>query len=127
MKVEGLDALARALGQLPEAVGKRVQRQALKAGAVPIRDTATRLAPRSDEAPHMADSIRTGAYTRNESEEAVEIGPTGEHFYGLFQELGTKHHAAQPFLRPAYDQHAAEALEIVRQHLWAALAKRKVL
>ena len=34
----------------------------------------------------------------------VMAGPTKAAFYGLFQEFGTAHHAAQPFMRPAWDR-----------------------
>lgn len=34
----------------------------------------------------------------------------GDPFYGLFQEFGTAHHAAQPFMRPAFEQSKEQAL-----------------
>ena len=33
----------------------------------------------------------------------TSVGPTRAAFYGLFQEFGTAHHAAQPYMRPAWD------------------------
>lgn len=34
----------------------------------------------------------------------VEVGPTQKAFYGVFQEFGTAHHKAQPFMRPTWDR-----------------------
>jgi HK97 gp10 family phage protein len=33
----------------------------------------------------------------------VRVGPTQKAFYGVFQEFGTAHHAAHPFMRPTWD------------------------
>lgn len=34
---------------------------------------------------------------------SVQVGPTQDAYYGMFQEFGTRHHAAKPFMRPAWD------------------------
>lgn len=41
----------------------------------------------------------------------VRIGPSKAAWYGKFPELGTKHQAAQPFLRPALDARRKDARE----------------
>ena len=60
-----------------------------------IADTAARLAPRDTGA--MADSI----HAEEQNDGTWRVSYDREHFYGVFQELGTEHHGPQPFLRPA--------------------------
>lgn len=48
-------------------------------------------------------------------ERAVYIGTNVE--YGPYVELGTRHAAAQPFLRPAAEGHAAEYRAVLRRHM----------
>ena len=40
----------------------------------------------------------------------IPVGPNNKAFYGLFQEFGTRHHPAQPFMRPAADESQAQVL-----------------
>lgn len=42
---------------------------------------------------------------------------------GSLQEFGTAHHAAQPFMRPAYDMHKGEAVGIIRADLGGEIMK----
>ena len=41
--------------------------------------------------------------------------------YGVFVEMGTRHMAAQPYLRPAADQHAATLRENIARKVDAAI------
>ena len=70
-----------------EAAGEPVE----QAGAEIVRALAAAGAPRLTG--HMAASV--------DEEGGVVIVNTP---YGAYQEFGTRHHAAQPFLRPAKDQ-----------------------
>lgn len=137
MKIEGGQALARQLGQLPRELSRQVQVNALKAAAEPIRTTAEALAPRDDQAnsPHLDQNIVIGAVTEARLENAgrttetvVEVGPAGgrggdDFFYGFFQEYGTAHHEAQPFMRPAFDEESRRALNILVDELWWSLRR----
>jgi HK97 gp10 family phage protein len=132
VKLEGMADLNRRLAQLPATVNRRVQIDALKAGAEVIRREAATLAPRDERAkpPHLADSIviavATGQDEVGEKQTAVEVGPSrkpSDHFYGFFQEFGTVRHRAQPFMRPAFDTQSGRALNIVLSTLWNAIKK----
>lgn len=132
--VSGGDDLQKKLASLPHAMSRKVQINALKAGAEPIRAAAESLAPRDTEAkpPHLADSIVVSVPRKSVldaeglfDQAAVEVGPSIPHFYGFFQEVGTAFHAAQPFMRPAFDSNVGRSLNIVRAEAWAAI--RKVL
>lgn len=132
MKLVGGADLAKRLNELPLAVSKRVQRQALMKGAEPIRASAASGAPRDPEAnaPHLADNIVIGTRSKTragEGETIVEVGPAlqpSDHFYGYFQEYGTVDHPAQPFMRPAFDQNAQRSLNIVLSELWTSVKKK---
>lgn len=128
MTFTGRQALAAALRALPDAVSLKVQREALKAGAEPMRAMAASLAPRGPDAPHIADNIVIGIPTgqlADVSDEAavVAVGPEKKYFYGFFWEFGWIFHPAHPFMRPAFDTQAQVALTIIGRQLWASIAK----
>lgn len=134
IKIQGANQLAARLRELPQAVSRKVQIEALTAGAELIRAEAARMAPRSaGPGPHLADNIVTSAPSvaqlekRGRFDEAVvEVGPSrkpSDHFYGFFQEFGTKHHGAQPFMRPAFDSQSGAALNRVLSAFWLAIRR----
>lgn len=108
----------------------------LKAGE-PIKDTAEHLVAIGEEAPHLVDHILMAPVTRVADEEfggrrkldpdeaVVAIGPWRPGFYSFWLEFGTAPHGthpgtpAQPFMRPAWDQHRVAALKSVQEDIWA--------
>lgn len=138
-RIEGLDDALGALREVQKHVdisataGKRVIREALKQAAEPVRWDAEARAPH-DPAPdgeHLREHIDISARvrdSRSSGEASVAIGFHQETFWGGFQELGTAHHAPQPFLRPALDAKQDEAArrfgEAMRDEI-EALAKRR--
>ncbi len=129
-KLEGGKELAAALKNLPDAISLRVQREALRAGAEPMRAHAASLAPRGPDAPHIADNIVIGAASGKAAEEfiredaaAIAVGPSKDFFYGFFWEYGTIKQPARPFMRPAFDTQAPRSLEIIGQRLGEAIIK----
>lgn len=124
IKLEGADRLARELRTLPDRLSRSVQREALRKGGEEIVARATAMAPRAPGAPDLADNIRVGNARSEDGEVAVAIGPTKNFFYALFQEEGTSRHAAQPFLRPAFDAESPRALRIVKDEIWQAILRR---
>jgi HK97 gp10 family phage protein len=133
MKFEGGQELAKMLDQLSMRVGKKVLTGALMDGGELIRAHAERIAPRAPGAPDIADNIgmstaktNVSSYVGGGEQAAIKIGPVKGYAYGLPQELGTSRHAAQPFMRPAFDAKAAKALPVIAQSLWVELAARGV-
>ena len=53
----------------------------------------------------------------------VGVGPTRRAFYGLFQEFGTAHHAAQPFMRPSWDILKKPMAEMIKEELAKEIMK----
>ncbi len=128
MTFSGGQELAKALNALPAAVSVKVQRDALRLAAEPMRAEAAALAPRGPDAPHIAENIvisipRTGLADVSDEAAVVAVGPDKKYFYGFFWEYGWIHHAAHPFMRPAFDTKAEASLAIIGQQLWAAIAK----
>lgn len=131
-KLVGGPDLEKRLRELPAAVSKNVQRQALMKAGEPIRATAANLAPRDERsnAPHLADNIVIGKRSltkAGDNETLVEVGPAlqpSDHFYGFFQEFGTATQSAQPFMRPAFDAEVGRSLNIVMAELWTSIRKR---
>lgn len=143
--VRGAKQLDDLLRLLPRKIVAKHLRKALRAGANVIKDEARRHAPvRADEARKTfaaPDRKRKGfkvvkarppgflrrqiivGFRRQQVETGmtVSIGPSKAAFYGLFQELGTSRQAARPFLRPALDVKADEAIAAIGAELAKAL------
>jgi len=116
------------LKALPNVVSRTVQEAALMAAAKPIQEEASMLAPRDDDArpPHLAERIVVQVLSDEEiasDTPTVAIGPSRKVFYGFFQEFGYGPGPAQPFMRPAFDQHVQDSLKIIETHIWAHLER----
>lgn len=131
--------LRRKLKALEEtAANEKMLRRALAAGAATIRKAAQVHAPvRTGE---LRKSIRVA--TRRVAQFGFEARVLADVWYAHFVELGTKPHpqkkshrldddrrrrrlhpgaAAKPYLRPAFDERKAEAVELVRRRLKTAI------
>lgn len=128
---EGGSDLTKRLQELPRAVSVKAQRDALMAGAEPMRSEMAIRAPRSDgPGPHMADHIVAVPVAAGRLETvstghdaAVEIGPERRFFYGYFAEYGTVKQSATPFARPAFDNQAQTSLGVITGKLWDAIRR----
>ncbi len=137
VQVEGLKELGEALKELDLATHAKVLRGALRDSVKPIADEAKRLVVRGDspDGLHLADAIAVSAPKPTGARGAVagikmasknvEIGD--EELEGLFGqslrfklpgwrwhfvEFGTRTTPPRPFLRPAFDSKAPEALKV---------------
>jgi HK97 gp10 family phage protein len=128
LKFEGGADLAKALDKLSLRLGKKILHEVLREGAEPIRKAAASFAPRGEEAPHIAQNIGIGNARPPDEPHvaAVKVGPVKGFAYGLPQELGTVHHAAHPFMRPAFDSKVNEALTVMSDAAWRELAAKGI-
>jgi HK97 gp10 family phage protein len=124
IEAKGFAELDRLLQRLPDEVAREHLTDAVEAGANFIKVEAARRAPRDEGdlaasiTVHMTKQRNTGGDPR------AEIGPSKkEQHVGRFQEFGTAHHAAHPFLRPALDSRAQDALNVTADVLRERLAK----
>ena len=138
LRFDGGQQLAKGLNALWASVRGKVLREALRDAAEPMRESMGQLAPREPGKPDIADSMVISRITsigdvnggqaerKNETEEAVAVGPSRGFFYGKFLEFGTVKMSARPFMRPAFDRDAPKGLRILADSLWRALIGRGV-
>lgn len=127
-RMTGHDELLKKLRALPGALQKDVLVYALMDAAAPMRSDAAALAPRSeDKGPHMADHIRVaetefvvGGRVGPEVA-AVAVGPEKAFFYAEWQEHGTAHHPAHPFMRPAFDANKTVVRKRLADSIWTVI------
>jgi HK97 gp10 family phage protein len=129
IRFEGGQELADRLGQLSTRVSRTVTYEALRQGGAEIQGEAGRIAPHEPGFPDLRDNIGMSvarSVVDTEGLPAVAIGPTKKFFYGLFQEFGTRHHSAQPFMRPSFESMWRPALGIIRGEFWRVIISRGV-
>jgi HK97 gp10 family phage protein len=128
VELTGLDKLEQHLHGLTEALSGNVLETVLMAAALPIVNAAKANAP-----------YKTGTLRRSIHPEVLESGahsvtvsigtdvPYARRIeYGFVQAdaLGRRYHQpAQPYLRPAYDEHREAAVQEAREVLAALVAK----
>lgn len=127
MTFEGGQEIAAGLAQLSTRMSKKVTTEALLYAGEPVRQLAGQIAPRHAPHPDMADHIAIAPLKPIEGETAaVAIGPEPPFYYSLMQELGWVFGAAQPFMRPAFDQRVGQVLDRFRGETWRQLAARGI-
>ncbi len=111
--IRGLEEFESKLSSLALDIQRKYLMDATKAGAEPIRQEASQEAPRLTG--HLSDrEIVVGVPSQSNAYEAtVRIGPAMDAFYGVFDEKGTAHMVAQPFLEPAAENKYEEAVQRV--------------
>lgn len=122
-KSEGFDKLDRQMAKMASGIPQDRQRDVLHRGGQLIVDEAKRLAPVRTGA--LRDSIRVTddreglLYGKlNGTGMSVYIGPVGsvddgDVYYARFQEFGTIHRRATPYMRPAIASKRPEAEKLV--------------
>lgn len=135
---EGGSELAAVLSAMSTAMARDVMIDALKAGAAPMRDTMAATAARASSPSHprvghLADhvvinALRKGAtvdgVAQDDAQTGVAVGPSQEHFWGIYPEFGTTRLPAQPSARPAFEKDAPGALDVIRERAWLAITRR---
>lgn len=135
VKLTGFKELEQALIEdLPKTTAKNVLKRSAITAMAKLEARAKDLAPKDDGT--LADSITTkpvkakrASRTRYAASSGVTVatGPTGRPEGGnaAWQEFGTVHMAANPFMRPAADAEIEGVLEVVREELAAQIDKAK--
>jgi HK97 gp10 family phage protein len=139
VRVDGLNELGKALAEMNAAAEANVLRKVGSEALQPIADAAQAMAPRLRGG--LAASIAVGKKLSkrqnkmhrrlvrgDKSSAEVFVGPSydlgagGRH--GHLQEFGTIHHAARPFMRPAWDAGQAQVLKDISTGLAAAVERQ---
>lgn len=133
MKLEGVATLeAKAKGYTDRVSRKALESDVLQKAAEPVRERAAAKAPRGATGTLQSGVVvatqstahRIFAQSKGYGRAKVGVGPSSDAFYGIFQELGTSRHPAQPFLRPAVD--ASRQQVIARYRVAMSAAARAV-
>lgn len=114
MRVRGSEQLRRNLGRLGGAQRRQAQRDGLEAGARVIETHAKVLCPVD------TGTLRTSIMVDEVTPTRAVIAPHTE--YAEHVEFGTSRQAAQPYMRPALDEHEVEIINAV-EHTVAAFVE----
>lgn len=129
VKIEGLAALDRALGELPKTTGKAVLRRTAREALKPFLERVQALAPRVTGALQLSYSIgarltrRQARMVRREGKSSIEMYAGSNDPGGVSVEFGTVDTAAQPHARPAWEATQDEVLASIKEKLWAEIQK----
>ncbi len=119
--IRGADQLEEALKTIGPRVARRVGARAMRAAAKPIVQEAKRRVP--VKTGKLKRSITANPKrTRVEKELMIQVGfkpPASS--YAHLVEYGSVKQAPQPFMRPALDAKAAEAIEEMGRVIWEGI------
>jgi HK97 gp10 family phage protein len=109
--IRGAKEMERLLKELGPNLAAKVGDQALRAGAKPIIEEAKRLVPVKSGALRDSITVATERKRNADNQRMVLIGFKKPHSRRAhLTEFGTVHSVAKPFMRPALDGKAGEAL-----------------
>ena len=127
-KVNGLKEMERSLKKLPDNLRDKALKNASAAGARVIRKEAIRLAP--SRTGRLKDNIVVSRSFKQRGRRvrlkgAVVIGIRGvSRYYAHLVEFGFSRGTPQPFMRPAFDNKADEALRAIAKKLSKEIVKQ---
>lgn len=130
IKTSGFKEIEQALkGIEKKATAKAVMRRALIKAAKPVAEKAQAMAPKGPT-PELAPSIGVStklsrrqkklhrkAFRSDKASVEVFVG-AGPLSSAHNQEFGNQNHAAQPFMRPAWDAEGRATLDRLKDQLW---------
>jgi len=119
--LEGAEELDAALKRLGDRATGLLLREAVEKAAEPIVEAAKEKAPKRSGA--LAEGIHGEVTTSKQGQAILDISYNKKQYYGGMVERGTKHQAAQPFLRPAIEEQAEEAENELARYLWDMLSE----
>src|SRR5690625_496606 len=128
MRIEGLRQVDQALKELPRATSKNVVRRVLRKRAEPIAMLAARLAPVDDADLANSMEVNTRLARRQRSKtpaDRVEVFAGSSSSLAHLPEFGTRPHAPQPFMQPAFEQMKYKVLEGIQKDLLDEIEKAK--
>jgi HK97 gp10 family phage protein len=128
--VKGFERFGENLKKLGKEMAGEIMREAMMAGAEVLRAEIERNAP-VGTGPKRPKRVRLSQniviYDSHDKTELFQsnldqdirflIGPSKRAFHGFFEEVGTSTQPARPFIRPAFDSKAEEALRTVEAKL----------
>ena len=121
VELEGFNVLQRNLLDLTNALTGSSLDEAVEEAATVHQELQVELAPRDRGG--LKASIERQRHKSSRRSSEWDSGPSRKGFWGLFQELGTIYHPAQPFMRPAFDAGKDTAERAFRSKLLAGIRR----
>ena len=109
VRIEGLTELLEKFDALDSKAAKGALRKALRAGGAVFKQAIIQRTP-VKTGQLRDDIIAATSIDASERTGTSSAGPTRHSFYGEFEEFGTSHQPAKPFMRPAFDSAGEDAL-----------------
>jgi HK97 gp10 family phage protein len=127
-KVSGLSELEASFKEfIPKAARKAFRNAGFVASQIWV-DSMEELAPvRHSSGPGREPGFLRGSIGASVRVSAanealiVHVGPSKAAYYGGFNEFGTSHMAAHPFMRPTFQNHQDDVLAVFVDELWNSL------
>lgn len=118
MRVTGINEMMNRVRQLGERA-KKVENNALKAGAEVLKDTMARNAPgpSNKRRVHLKDNIVTSRVITRADGKAIRVGPGKDSFYAHFLEFGTTKMSPRPFVENSVVESDDEVLDAIASEL----------
>ena len=129
VKIKGLRDIQKRLAVIEKETTRRtVARNSLKAGGKVIADEAERRAPEDEGTLRRSIGVSTRLSRRQrrrqKKRDPVEVyAGAASSSNAIQQEYGNINHAAQPFMRPAYDAKKRPALKTIIDYMRQAVEK----
>lgn len=120
VEIKGLKELTKQLKKLPKDLQRKELRAAALAGAGQVRDEARKMAP--VKTGRVKEDIRARYKPRQGPADMiymVGVVDRKKHtaYWWRFNEFGTKHQPARPFMRPAFDMVQNRIIRIFKERL----------
>lgn len=110
--IRGIDELIGKFQALADEATPAQLRAALMVGAMPIQTAAVQ------KAPVLTGTLRSSIHTETAETDNGAVARIGTNVeYAIHQEFGTRKMAAQPYLRPAFDEQRDAALDEIGRAL----------
>jgi HK97 gp10 family phage protein len=124
LALDGFDNLRKAFERLGRTESRKRVSRALREASKLILDRAIENAP--EKTGELKDSLTIKAMRRKKGRVGFRVTCgegwfKGRTFYGAFQEFGTSHQPARPFIRPAYDTEKSACEQVILDGLWQAV------
>ena len=117
VQIHGAKEISQKLGDMDRKLQRVGLIKAVKAGSEIIVNDMIARAP--VDTGDLKDSITTKFTKRGIRRATQEIGPDKDHaWYAKFNELGTAHQPARPFIAPSLEQNTAQVQSAVSNELW---------
>jgi HK97 gp10 family phage protein len=128
--ISGLAEIGKVLDQLPDRIERRVLQNAVNAGARLILSAVKEKAPTSEEPSvnswkygSILQNLKVRTITKARKTARGAYVSTGNAFWAVFYEFGTRHQPARPFMRPAFDESQDWAAQAIVDKLTAGIEK----